>query len=37
MVDNEDGAQHRRDLRGESLSDVAPGELPRNNLTKPYL
>ena len=30
MVDNENGLQHRRNLRGESLSDVAPGQLPRD-------
>lgn len=30
MVDNGHGFQHRRNLRGESLSDVAPGQLPRN-------
>ena len=38
MVDNnEDGAQHRRDLRGESLGDVAPGELPRNQFDQAIL
>ena len=30
MVDNDHGVQHRRNLRRESLSDVAPGQLPRD-------
>ena len=30
MADNGHGFQYRQYLRGESLSDVAPGQLPRN-------
>ena len=32
MAENEQGVQHRRNLSGESLSDVAPGQLPRNRF-----
>ena len=32
MAENEQGVQHRQNLIGESLSDVAPGQLPRNQF-----